>query len=86
MAIVTVLLAVALAVVAARQPDQHALVSGAPALLGGAACFSIAALFVFSGSVYTRLGYEVKRSAHPVIFWLLILLFLLAGFRCLFLV
>ena len=86
LATVTLLLAVAAVVVAARQPDQHALVSGAPALLGGVACFSIAALFVFSGSVYTRFGYEIKKSVHPIWFWLLILLFLLAGLRCLFLI
>ena len=55
-------------------------------MLVGIVCFSIAAIFVFSGGVYTRLGYEIKRSVHPVLFWLLIFLFLLAGFRCLFLV
>jgi hypothetical protein len=86
LAIVATLFAVTAVAFAAMQPDQHALISGVPALLGSVAFFSFAALFVFSGSVPTRFGYEVKKSARPIMFWLLTLLFVLAGFRCIFLV
>lgn len=86
LATITGLLCAATIVVVCMQPGQHALLSGMPALLGSAVCFSIAALNVFSGSFVTGLGQEIKRSAHPIMFWTVTLLLLLAGVRCLFLV
>jgi hypothetical protein len=85
LAIITVLLSVAVIVVA-MQSDQQAKISGVSALLVSAACFSIAALFVLSGRAYTRLGNNVEKSTHPVLFWLLTMPFLLGGIRCLFLI
>lgn len=83
---VTALLAATTLVAIAMQSDGHAEISGMPAFPGGITLLSSAALFVLSGSVYTRHGAEIGKSSHPVMFRILTALFVIAGVRVLLLI